>query len=147
MSGWLRQTDHDAEGRHRPSARALPGAVVSRVLVTGSRDWLDRRAVGRALLSVQVLLAVGTPTLVSGACPTGADEIAEAIAAALGWPVERHPADWARFGKAAGPRRNAEMVALGADVCVAFIRNQSRGASHTAGLAEVAGIRTLRVLA
>ena len=118
---------------------------MSRVLVTGSRDWLDRGAVERALVTAQ-LAAGGTPTLVSGNA-RGADLIAEGIAESLGWPVERHPADWARFGNAAGPRRNAEMVALGADVCLAFIRNRSRGASHTAGLAEAAGIWTLRVLA
>lgn len=112
-----------------------------RILVTGSRDWSDRDWIA-------LVLDLATPntqhTLVSGACSTGADALAEQIAYEKGWIVERHPADWKKFGKSAGFRRNAEMVNLGADVCVAFIRNNSRGASHTAHLAEKAGIPTLR---
>jgi hypothetical protein len=49
-------------------------------------------------------------------------------------------ADWANQGKAAGPRRNVRMVAEGADLCLGFIRNGSRGASHTVALARRAGI-------
>jgi hypothetical protein len=43
-------------------------------------------------------------------------------------------------------RRNAEMVAAGAEVCVAFIRAGSPGAGHTARLAEAAGIPTRRYM-
>ena len=115
-----------------------------RILITGSRTWDDRQTIGLALRQAWDEVGQGSPTLVSGACPQGADSIAESIWQAQGLPVELHPADWAQHGKRAGFIRNAEMVSLGADICIAFIRDDSRGATMTAALAERAGIRTLR---
>ncbi|MGP0022290.1 MAG: hypothetical protein ACLPKE_02840 [Streptosporangiaceae bacterium] len=40
----------------------------------------------------------------------------------------------------AGHRRNAEMITLGADGCVAFIRDASPGSTTTVRLAEAVGI-------
>jgi hypothetical protein len=108
-----------------------------RILITGSRDWTDRHVIEEALWEVS---DDEFNVLVTGACPSGADRIAEDIWAGWDFPVERHPADWNRHGKRAGFIRNAEMVTAGADLCLAFIRNGSRGASMTADLAEKAGI-------
>jgi hypothetical protein len=116
-----------------------PGRPVRRVLVTGSRTWTAQHVIADALREHYTPGAV----LISGACPRGADAIAEQIWASWGGQVERHPADWAT-GRAAGLARNAAMVAAGADVCLAFIRDTSPGASHTARLAELAGIPVRR---
>ena len=120
-----------------------------RGLVTGSRDWsnadLIRHHLTRAWLTVE-----GPFTVVHGACPTGADWmasdwVANMLEADMGdVREEAHAANWQLEGKRAGFIRNARMVNLGADVCLAFIRNGSRGASHTARLAEEAGIPTRR---
>ena len=121
-----------------------------RVLITGSRTWTDREVIRDQI--ADVILDSGANalgdgvTIVHGACPKGADQMADEVAAT--WPgarVERHPADWDRHGKRAGFVRNAEMVGRGADICLAFIRNESKGASMTADLAENAGIPTRRV--
>jgi hypothetical protein len=125
-----------------------------RILVTGSRDWPAPGVVWSALNDVRAeLLAAGRPlVVVHGACPTGADAQTADWAVVAGQFTtavveERHPADWRPGGildRGAGFRRNAAMVQLGADVTLAFIKDGSRGASHTVRLAEAAGIPVRR---
>jgi hypothetical protein len=74
----------------------------TRVLVTGSRTWVDADVVRAALAPHFGSSAV----LVSGACPRGADAIAEGI-----WR------SWGRYGRSAGFRRNAEMAQAQARTC------------------------------
>ena len=125
-----------------------------RLLITGSRSWVDVQLIDYVLAAFSQADGV---TLVSGACPDGADRICEHLAGVLGWTIERHPADWATHGRRAGFLRNRHMVELGADVCLAFIsactsprctqaggRHLSHGATHTAALAHSAGIPTYR---
>jgi hypothetical protein len=116
-----------------------------RILVTGSRDWDDEAGV-RAALTELTAGQPGPHVVVHGACPTGGDAIADRIAAELGLTVERHPAQWRRYGRSAGYRRNAAMVAAGADVCLAFIRDSSPGACMTARLAVEARVPVRRFL-
>ena len=114
-----------------------------RILVTGSRDWPYAQIVGWEL--DKATAGIRPVTIVEGACPTGADNFA------WGWVCresfddtqvhgERHPADWAKHGRSAGFVRNQEMVALGADLCLAFVYNESRGTSHCVRAARMAGI-------
>ncbi|MFJ2110551.1 SLOG family protein [Streptomyces sp. NPDC087850] len=116
-----------------------------RILITGSRDWDDYDLIHAALTFAcfQQVPAV----IVHGACPTGADALASRWVhrhRAIGLSEELHPAMWRWHGRAAGPRRNAHMVHLGADITLAFIRNRSRGATGCADLAEAAGIPVKR---
>lgn len=117
-----------------------------RVLITGSREWDDDPLLCTTLaMAVQEAPAGARPVIVHGACSRGADNTADIWARNHRLAIERHPADWKQFGKSAGFRRNAEMVALGADLCLAFVKDASRGATHCADLAEKAGIPTRRI--
>lgn len=126
------------------------GTAPYRVLVTGSRTWTDRAVIRQALMDAWVA-SNGRPfVLVHGHCPTGADAIADDWGTQMATvhdqtTVERHPAKWLKpdgvtYDRSAGFRRNGEMVLAGANLCLAFIRADSTGATHCLGLAETAGI-------
>ncbi|MBB5081341.1 SLOG family protein [Nonomuraea endophytica] len=130
--------------------RKAPAAARFRVLVTGSRTWRQGDLIDRALSALRV--EHGSLVVVHGACPSGADGYASAWVmrmAAIGRDVveEYYPANWAKFGDAAGPIRNRAMVDLGADLVLAFIRDGSPGATQCARYAESRGLLVRRVLA
>lgn len=118
-----------------------------RVILTGSRTWDDAKTIRLALEAVAdgaVAANIPMVTVVHGACPRGADEIADQW---VRWYrgktlvlAERHPALWTKYGKRAGMVRNEIMVSRGADLALAFIRDDSPGATHCAELASDAGM-------
>jgi hypothetical protein len=113
---------------------------MKRILVTGSRDWDDWPTLCEALNN-EGPLGGELVTIIHGGA-SGADSMAHGWASCLpghAYP-EVHPADWETYGRRAGFVRNAEMVNAGADVCLAFIRAESKGATMCARLAEKAGI-------
>lgn len=114
-----------------------------RVLITGSQLWTDTRVIRDKLAQVWHPDTI----LMSGACPRGADRLCEACWTHWGGRVDRYPAQWfqdGQFRRNAGFRRNEEMVQaaveLGAERCLAFILDESSGATHTASHARRAGI-------
>ncbi|MCE0536606.1 DUF2493 domain-containing protein [Kineosporia rhizophila] len=139
-------TDADAPGQVDEPEPLAP----LRVLVTGSRSWRDAEAIVAALTDVRARLAPGQDLVLVHGAAAGVDSIADAWAQgrrASGDAhvlSEAHPADWRAHGRSAGPRRNTAMVSAGADVCLSFNYNNSRGTEHCTDLAERAGIPTVR---
>jgi hypothetical protein len=119
--------------------------VPIRVLVTASRTWPFPEMVWAELDTLHRV--ADEMVVVHGHCPRGGDAHASAWCDERGVVEERHPADWKQFGRAAGPIRNLQMVRLGADVCLAFIMQGSRGASGCALLAEQHEIPIVRIAA
>jgi hypothetical protein len=133
---------------------------VTRVGVTGSRDWTDETTVARALTAAAALAIRhgSTRLIVVHGTARGADELADAWvrrwadSKSLHAYAERHPANWSRDGRRAGYIRNEAMIRKGAQLWLAFLMpctkptckkvepHDSHGATHCAELARDAGI-------
>lgn len=135
-----RRHSNDLElGGGTVSPGAPHAAPAPLVLVCGSRDWEDGYTIRKRLLA----LPRGTTLMHGGA--RGADLIAAAIGAGLGMRIIEHAADWARFGRGAGYRRNAQMLNERPDMVLAFQRNGSRGTQHVIDEARKRDITTVVV--
>jgi YspA, cpYpsA-related SLOG family len=108
------------------------------VLVCGSRSWRDEGPIRRRLEALQRQHG-GRLTVVQGGA-AGVDRLAEAVAVSLDIAVERYPADWARWGAAAGPMRNRAMLATGIDLVIAWWDGRSPGTAHMMSVAEAARV-------
>jgi YspA, cpYpsA-related SLOG family len=135
-----------------------------RLLVTGSRSWTDydviRAEIGQVV--TERMSETGEPypriVVVHGAAK-GADLLAARAALEFRLGQEPHPADWQKYHKRAGYVRNEEMVAPGADLCLAFVLqcvraacdgrtpHDTHGAAHCLGLARAAGVKVRKFTA
>lgn len=104
-----------------------------RFCISGSRHWTDAETIRRTLTTLlEQLLGAQTVerpeqvTLVHGNA-RGADTLAALAAQELGMTVEAHPADWKRYGRSAGMRRNRQMLDSGVHQLLAFPLPQSVG--------------------
>lgn len=109
---------------------------IMRVIIAGSRTLTDIRVVE------WLMCALGAnpqcpPEIVSGTA-RGVDQLGEQWAQANGAKVTRFPADWDRYGKSAGYKRNAQMAGY-ADKLVAIWDGESRGTKHMIDLMTQAG--------
>lgn len=112
-----------------------------KVLVCGGRKFNDRQLVNDILGPLH--MEIPFEVLIHG-CAQGADTIAEDWAFFAGISTMRFPADWRIHGKAAGPIRNAQMLAEGEpDLVVAF--PGGRGTADMVERARRAGVRVIEV--
>lgn len=97
-----------------------------KLVVAGCRDFDDY-----SLLSAELdeylkdKIKTHNVTIVSG-CATGADSLGEEYATQKGLNIKKFPADWDKYGNAAGPKRNLQMAEY-ADAVIVFWDNKSSG--------------------
>lgn len=100
-----------------------------KIIIAGGRDFNDYTLLTKVCNeAIPRMAGDNTPVIISGGA-AGADSLGEQYAQENGIAIERHPADWKKHGKAAGPIRNAEMAAC-ADFMIAFWDGKSRGTQN-----------------
>lgn len=110
-----------------------------RVLVCGSRHFKDEDLMEKVLDEFRI------STIIEGEA-RGADVMARQYGERRNIPVEPFPADWNKYGKAAGPIRNSQMLKEGRpDLVIAFKYEGSRGTQNMIDQAKRKGIEVHEV--
>ncbi|KKN76153.1 hypothetical protein LCGC14_0373480 [marine sediment metagenome] len=107
---------------------------MDKIIVAGGRDFDDYFMV---CLTLERRFAINDEIVSGGA--KGADALGERYAHEQATNFRRFPADWDRYGKGAGWRRNKEMAEY-ADVLIAFWDGKSTGTRSMIHLALKHGL-------
>lgn len=108
-----------------------------RIIVCGGRDFYD----GLKLFHV---LDMCRPREVAHGGARGADTLAGSWAESRGIPLRVYPADWARYGRSAGPMRNRHMLDdFDPDGVVSF--PGGRGTDDMCSVAQRSGVWVVRI--
>lgn len=121
-----------------------------RIIVAGGRNFTDYDLLFDTLsdllceLDDEIIVDNSSNVkFISGTC-RGADSLGEQFAYTYGYEVVRFPADWDKYGKSAGYRRNCDMAKYAAEartaILVAFWDGKSKGTKNMIDIAKRYGL-------
>jgi len=100
--------------------------MIKRIVVAGCRDYTDYESAKSYIdFCISRIKNEYTLIFVSGACK-GADQLGERYAKENGYQIEYYPADWNKYGRSAGPKRNLQMAKV-SDYVICFWDLKSKG--------------------
>lgn len=108
-----------------------------KIIIAGSRTFTDYKKLSE--VCDQFLQDQTDIEIVSGAYYKGADKLGEQYAKERGYKITQFPADWERYGRAAGPKRNEQMANY-AGALIAFWDGKSKGTKHMLEVAKCRGL-------
>ena len=107
-----------------------------KLVIAGSRTVVNIQHLYNAILTLDLGDTVKNEVteIISGGA-NGADKLGEILAAKLNKTLTIMPAEWDKYGKAAGYRRNEDMAELG-DAVLVLYDGISKGSKHMIELAK-----------
>ena len=109
--------------------------MIKRIVVAGSRDYTDYAQAKEFIdLCICDIREKYTLVFVSGGC-RGADLLGERYANENGFDIEHYPAQWEKYGRSAGPKRNRQMAQV-CDYVICFWDGVSKGTKTMIGYAK-----------
>ena len=103
-----------------------------KIIIAGTRTFTNYQKLKQAC--DYLLQNQNNIEIVSGAC-RGTDKLGERYAKERGYKLTQFLADWKRYGRAAGPKRNEKMANY-ADALIAFWDGGSKGTLNMIDLAK-----------
>jgi len=107
-----------------------------KLVIAGSRTVVNIQHLYNAILTLDLgdVIRNEVTEIISGGA-NGADKLGEILAAKLNKTLTIMPAEWDKYGKAAGYRRNEDMAELG-DAVLVLYDGVSKGSKHMIELAK-----------
>ena len=100
--------------------------MIKRVVIAGCRNYNNYYEAKTYIdFCLSNIRKENNIVIISGGA-SGADAIGERYAEENGFKIEKYPADWKKYGKSAGPRRNKQMAEV-CDCVICFWDGKSNG--------------------
>ena len=103
-----------------------------KIIIAGGRTFTDYDLLCQ---NCDKALSLQTEIEIVSGTANGADKLGEKYANEKGYTIKQFPADWDKYGKSAGYKRNEEMAKY-ADALIAFWDGKSKGTKHMIDLAK-----------
>lgn len=107
-----------------------------KVAIVGYRNFKDYQFFEKKVNEILACNDIAPCEIVSGGAE-GVDTLAEIYAHEYTIPLTVFPAEWNKYGRSAGPKRN-KLIVDRADVVIAFLSKESKGTVSTINLAKKA---------
>lgn len=117
---------------------------IFKVVVAGGRDFTNYNLLKEKVDNILSQKKLTHKILILSGKSIGADCLGEIYALENNLEILSYPADWDKFGKKAGVKRNAEMI-NDADALIAFWNGNSRGTKYMIDIATKKG-KMIRVI-